>query len=191
MVEREVKKLNVRFEAAADLMEAFPEIEEDITGRPANPQQTALAFVEALLGSQTPEEAITLSAYVLPTRHAVWWGHECLRRSPEGLPPTDGLLLELAAAWVRDPTEETRYAALDAAMDSKQKTPGVWVALGAGWSGGSMVPPNLQPVPPPPFLPPRALNAAILSVLALRPVAERRVLLKEFVQMALAVAKPS
>ena len=140
---------NLRFEVASELYEAIPEIEEDLTARPG--EHNSIDFIEALAESTTPEEAITFCAYVLPRRFAVWWGHECLKKIVEVLGEDDIKLLELAAAWVADPEEKTRYAALDAALDRPTKTPGVWVALGAGWSTGSMVGPDLPPVPPPAF----------------------------------------
>ena len=55
---------------------------------------------------------------------------------------------------------------LEQGMASPTKTPGVWIALAAGWSGGSMVGPDAMPVAPPPYLTARAVNAGVLSVLA-------------------------
>ena len=51
-------------------------------------------------------------------------------------------MLALAESWVRYPEEDERCAVLDAGMAGTAKTPGVWVALAAGWSGGSMLPPD-------------------------------------------------
>lgn len=173
---------NLRFEIAADLYKAIPEIEEDVTGRPVD--HTSIAFIEALAESATPEEAITYCAYVLPRRFSVWWGHECLKRIEEVLDEQDLEMLALAAKWVSDPNEHSRYDAMDTAMDCSVKTPGVWIALGAGWSSGSMAGPDLPPVPPPPFLTARAVNAGILSALARLDIADRDDSLQRFVRMA-------
>ncbi|MEO0829914.1 MAG: hypothetical protein AAFY03_05585 [Pseudomonadota bacterium] len=176
---------NFRFTHAAELFEEIPEIAEDVTARPEG--HTCDEFIRALVGSRTPEEAITFSAFVLPRRFAVWWGHECLKQIESTLDPHDLRMLELAAEWVGDPEEESRYAALDAAMESDAKTPGVWIAFGAGWSGGSMVGPELPPVPPAPHLTARAVNAGVLSVLARVDVSERIEQLDRFARMAIRI----
>ena len=56
----------------------------------------------------------------------------------------DREMLRLAEDWVRDPEEDRRYAALEAAMGTQVKTPGVWIAFAAGWSGGSITPRGLS-----------------------------------------------
>jgi len=177
------KRKNLRFEVAQELYDAIPEIEEDVTARPSG--QSSIDFIGVLAKSDTPEEAITYCAYVLPRRFAVWWGHECLRKVEDTLDPADLDMLALAAKWVADPEEDSRYAALDAAMAAKVQTPGVWVAFGAGWSSGSMAGPDVPPVPPPPFLTARAINAGILSALARYDIPTRGDHLQRFVRMAL------
>ncbi|MFY0633361.1 MAG: hypothetical protein JXQ91_06090 [Vannielia sp.] len=168
---------------AQELYQAIPEIEEDVTARPNG--HSSIDFIGALSKGDTPEEAITYCAYVLPRRFAVWWGHECLKRIEEKLDQTDKDMLELAAKWVGDPDEDKRYKALDAAMEAKSKSPGVWMALGAGWASGSMAGPDVPPVPPPPFLTARAVNAGLLSALARYDVTTRAEHLQRFVRMAL------
>ena len=92
---------NLRFEIAAELYEAIPEIEEDVTARPG--EHPSIDFIDALADSSTPEEAITFCAYVLPRRFAVWWGHECLKKIEDVLSEHDLKMLTLAAAWVAEP----------------------------------------------------------------------------------------
>lgn len=178
---------NLRFEVATELYRAIPEIEEDVTARPDG--HSSVDFITALAASPTPEEAITYCAYVLPRRFSVWWGHECLKKIDDTLGEIDRQMLELAAAWVGALDEDSRYRALDAAMATKSKTPGVWVALAAGWSSGSMVGPDLPPVPPPPYLTARAVNAGILSALARIDYEHRDEHLQRFVRMALLLAQ--
>ncbi|SIO01117.1 DUF6931 family protein [Vannielia litorea] len=176
------KRKNLRFEVAQELYDAIPEIEEDVTARPNG--HTSVDFIGALAEGETPEEALTYCAYVLPRRFAVWWGHECLKKIEDTLDQTDRDMLELAAKWVGDPIEDSRYKALDAAMEAKIKSPGVWVALGAGWSSGSMAGPDVPPVPPPPFLTARAVNAGLLSALARFDIKTRGEHLQRFIRMA-------
>ena len=174
---------NFRFQAARELFEEIPEAAEDVLQAPEG--HDSAAFCEMLAASPTPEEALAFCAYLLPRRVAVWWGHECLASMEALLDDTDRRMMELAAAWVGSPREDERYAAMDAALDSRVKTPGVWLALGAGWSGGSMTGPDLPPVPPAPYLTARAVNAAVLSVLARGDFHARRETIGRFVRMAM------
>ena len=167
---------------ARDLFEAIPKIAEDMTARPDT--QDSLTFIEALARSGTPEEALTFSAYALMPRHAVWWGHECLRHADAKLGDEDRAMMELAAAWVGQPDEDHRYAALDAAMATEAKTPGVWIAFAAGWSSGSMSRRGQPAVPAPTFLAGRAVNAGVLSALARVGRDERQPMLQTYVKMA-------
>jgi hypothetical protein len=183
------QRRNFRFETAQELFEHIPEITEDVTAQPGS--HSSMEFINELAKGPTPEEAITFCAYLLPRRFAVWWGHECLHLFESALNENDKEMLELAAGWVGAPEEEARYAALDAAMDSKAKTPGVWIALGAGWSGGSMVGPDLPPVPPAPYLTARAVNEGILSVLARVDVLQRGEELDRCTRMAIRLSEES
>lgn len=180
---------NFRFENAKDLFEQIPEAEEDITTPPG--EHDAAAFAHMLVESEIPEESLMFCAYLLPRRMAVWWGHECLMNIEPVLDDNDRFMLQLAAAWVANPREDERYAALDAAMDSSAKTAGVWLALGAGWAGGSMSGADLPPVPPPPYLTARAVNGAILSGLARGPLEARKETMDRFVRMAMRLGEGS
>lgn len=174
---------NFRFENARELFEQIPEAAEDITTPPG--EHESAAFAQMLHATAIPEESLVFCAYLLPRRMAVWWGHECLMQIEHVLDDNDRFMLQLTAAWVANPREDERYAALDAAMESKAKTAGVWLALAAGWSGGSMSGADLPPVPPPPFLTARAVNAAILSGLARNDMGARQETIERFVRMAI------
>ncbi|PSJ56995.1 DUF6931 family protein [Kumtagia ephedrae] len=173
----------LRFNTAKELFETFPTASEDMTAEPAD--RPSLDYLRALVSSPTPEDAITFCAYLLPRRVAVWWGHQCLVNLPEGLATRDRDLLTAAEEWVREPEEERRYAALDAGMASPVKTPGAWIALAAGWSGGSMAPAGMAPVVPPPHLTARAVNAAVLSAVARVPLKQRAAVLSACVSMGI------
>lgn len=176
----------MHFVRAQDLFDAFPTAGDDIRARPDG--EAPLEFVAVLGRSATPEEAITYAAYLLPRRRAVWWGHECARSLLHLLTEEDRQMLTLAEAWVREPEEEQRVRALMFAMAGKNKTPGVWIALAAGWSGGSMSDPGLPLVPPPVQLTPRAVNAGVLGALARVDNGHRASTLRTFVEAAIALA---
>jgi hypothetical protein len=173
----------LRFNTARELFESFPTAAEDMTA--AGTEQPSLDFLRGLLSTPTPEDAVTFCSYLLPRRVAVWWGHQCLRNLPEGITEQDTSLLATAEEWVREPEEDRRYAALDAGMSASVKTPGAWIALAAGWSGGSMAPSGMAPVVPPPYLTARAVNAGILSAIARVPIKQRAMVLEACVSMGI------
>jgi hypothetical protein len=176
----------LRFSTARDLFEAFPAALEDMAARPSD--RPALEFVKELAGSPTPEDAITFTAYLLGAREAVWWGHQCLSLLADYLAAADQQLMSVAEDWVRQPDEERRNRALEEGMAAPTKTPAVWIALAAGWSGGSMVGPDTAPVVPPPYLTARAVNAGVLSVLARVDRTRRAKTLGTFVDMGVRLA---
>ncbi|WP_146010282.1 DUF6931 family protein [Acidimangrovimonas sediminis] len=175
------------FASATEVYAAFPEIAADLTAPCEN--RPPLDFLAALAASATPEEALTFAAFALERRLAIWWGHECLRQLADRMTPRDLALMELAAAWVAEPGDGTRGAALEAARESEAKTPGVWIALAAGWSSGSMTPADQPAVPVPPHLCPRAINAAVLSALARVDRPGRPAMLARFARMARTLAE--
>lgn len=177
----------LRFNSARELFEAFPAAGKDMKALPSD--ASPVDFCRALLAGKIPEEAVTFCAYLLPRRTAVWWGHECLSQVPDLLDAEDHAMLRLAHDWVGEPEEEHRYAALDAGMAAEQKTPGVWIALAAGWSGGSLAPRGMETVTPQPFLTARAVNAGILSCLARVPLGDRAGVLAAFVEMGIKLAE--
>ena len=176
----------LRFTTARDLFQALPAALDDMTARPSD--RGSLEFMKDLVAGQTPEEAITFCAYLLGHREAVWWGHQCLSMLPDKLAPEDVQMLTLAEDWVRRPEEATRTAALEAGMASQTKTPGVWLALAAGWSGGSMIGRDAVPVAPPPHLTAKAVNAGVLGVLARADRQARARTLGAFVDMGIRLA---
>lgn len=179
----------LRFRTAKELFNAFATAADDMKVAPT--EESSVVFCRKLLDGSIPEEAVTFCAYLLPRHIAVRWGHQCLVRLVETLDEQDRHMLALAEAWVSEPEEDNRYAALDAAMATQVKTPGVWIALAVGWSGGSLAPRGLSVVTPPPHLTPRAVNTAILAALARVPVDKRQSTMRDFVDMGLGMAEGS
>jgi hypothetical protein len=188
-IDLSVASANMRFAQAARLFRDIPQIAEDMSQHPGD--ETPPAFLRALLTGDIPEEAITFAAYSLLPRYSVWWAHECLTAIAEVLTEEDRQMLAVAAAWVAQPDEITRQRALTAGYGAALRGPGVWVALAAGWSGGSMAAPDQPDVPAPDFLTGRAVNAAVLTALARIPIEQRRLRLGHFVSMAEVLARES
>lgn len=179
----------LRYRTAQELFAALPEIGEDMEARPRR-DENVMDFARGLLDGPAPEEAVTAAAQMFVRRVAVWWGHECLRHVGDRLDPADHAMMERAAAWVAQPDEGARAAMLDAAMACEIRSPGVWLALGAGWGGSSLTPPDSPPVSPPRFLTGRGVNAAVLAALARVPQPRRQATLCDFLSMAQDLAAP-
>lgn len=171
----------LRFRALGDLYASLPQLTEVTQMRP-NPDETALAFLARLRASHTPEEAVTLTAHAVQPKIAIWWAHECLRQVPEGLSDLDRQMMDMAAAWIAEPTQANRHAVVREALWAPTRSPGVMVGLAVGWSGGSVAPNDPAPVPP--HRTPKALNTAVLSVLAKVDLRQRPHYLQRFIDMA-------
>ncbi len=70
----------------------------------------------------------------------------------------DSAALRAAEAWVREPTEENRRAALDVGSNAASNDPLTWLALAAGWSSGTFA---STPFPVPAHMTPRAVRVCL------------------------------
>lgn len=174
---------SVRCHLAVQLFADIPELAEDMEARPKQ-GEAGLAFAQRLLLSPTPEEAVTFMAQLFARRVSIWWGHECLRYLGRLLDPLDLEMMTLCANWVAAPDEANRLKVAQSVENCPTRSPGVWLAMAAGWSGGSMSPPDTPVVPPPRFLTGRGVNAAVLSALARGKRADRQETLETFIAMA-------
>jgi pSer/pThr/pTyr-binding forkhead associated (FHA) protein len=121
-----------------------------------------LPFIDQLTGAELLVDAMRVLATWLGKRKAVWWGTDCVDSACADRLDAQAGLIALARSWVRDPTEENRRSALDAAETADTKLPGCWLARAAGWSGGSLSPPGLPVVPPDERLTAQSLTGALL-----------------------------
>jgi Family of unknown function (DUF6931) len=150
----------LRFVTARDLFEAFPIALDELQIEPND--EPSLEFLRALVDRGAVEQAVGFVAYLLPRREAVWWGCRSVREIIPQRTPDEEAAIRLAEDWVREPEEERRVAALDLGMRQSNRLATTWLALAAGWSGGSMNPgvegsPQVQP-----HQTARAVRAALL-----------------------------
>jgi hypothetical protein len=148
----------LRFATAEALFETFPELSQKMTARAS--EQGPMVFLRALVTAGKIEDAVTFCAYLLPRREAVWWAIQCVR-AMLGASAEDGAL-RAADGWVRTPEEDSRRAALAAFTAGDQKAPTTWLAFAAGWSGGSITPPESDPLPAPPSACAMGVNTAVM-----------------------------
>ena len=150
----------VRFATTQALFETFPEPSQKISAEPT--EQFPTEFLQSLVAANKIEDAVTFCAYLLPRREAVWWACGCARELLSEVPQDRGAGLLAAEAWVREPHEAHRRAALDIGTRGDSNCPLTWAALAAGWAGGFLLSgPNKQ-IPMPQYMTARAARAAIL-----------------------------
>jgi hypothetical protein len=152
----------IRFATARSVFDAFPDLSYVVTP-PADDIQP-LDHARALLRYPRPSDEVLFISHLLPRREAVWWAAQCVRALlGEGAADET---LRAAEIWVRTPEDDNRQAALSAANASDRRKPTTWLAFGAGWSGGSLLPADQKPVPPPAGACAMAANTAIMMAVA-------------------------
>ena len=148
------------------LVPLLPRMELDAEGiKLLDGAADAATGMERLQGAGRMIDAARIAAHALPKREAVWWACLAARAyidagNPVEPPDTDAL--SAAEAWVFKPDEDNRRVAYDRAMATGFQTPASWAAMGSFWSGGSIAPPNLPSVPPPPNALGRAIWGAVI-----------------------------
>jgi hypothetical protein len=126
------------------------------------PDQKPPDFVALLVDRKLYPDAVRFLAHGLPKREAVWWGWMSARRSAgENAPPKIKAALEATERWIAQPTEDNRRAAHAAAQIAKFTTAAGCAGLGAFFSGGSLAPPEVPPVPPGEYLTAKAIAGAV------------------------------
>ena len=152
----------IRFASAHSVFEAFPDLSY-VAARPEN-DVDPLAHARALSTSSRPSDAIIFISHLLPRREAVWWAAQCVRALTAEANADEAL--GAAETWVRTPEDDNRRAALGIANDFDRRKPTTWLAFAAGWSGGSLLPADQKPVPPPAGACAMAANTAIMMAVS-------------------------
>jgi len=131
-------------------------------------QTTHTSALKKLLQAKQFDAAIEYLAFALRKREAVLWACVAARGALGDDPPREPVeLLAAAEAWIRQPDEERRAAALATAEAREDPSPSRFAAMAAGFCGGSLTPPELDEVPPPDDLSGKlVLNALKLILLA-------------------------
>jgi hypothetical protein len=135
-----------------------------------SPTLTPRQFFDALAAARLDDDAIRFLAAALPKREAVGWGVLCVKDAiGKPVEPAVSKALAAAEAWVKDPSETNRRNAESAAEAAGYGTATGCLAAAAFWSGGSLTPAHLAPVPPKDELTGTAVVGAILLASAVAP----------------------
>ena len=177
----------LRFATARAVFETFPELNSQIGVPPSNDEP--LAYLRMLSSDARFEHAATFCAFVLPRREAVWWACRSARAllgtvAPEKMPP-----LHAAEAWVHDPSQALRQAALDIGTRADANTATAWCALSAGWSGGFLSTHPEAAVQVPSYMTPRAARLAVILSAARAKPNDREVATKSCIEDGIRLAE--
>jgi len=126
-------------------------------------EYTSRQFLELLVGKELFPDATRLLAFTLPRREAVGWGCLCVRHSLGTENAAQISKTQVAAErWVSNPEEGNRQAAKSAVAEDGPESPSDLLALAAFYSGGSVVEPDRDPVPPPDHMTPQFVAGAVM-----------------------------
>lgn len=109
------------------------------------------AYFDSLRQAGRQMEAAEFLGQALPRWEAVAWAARAVRDVGAGKDraPAEASALNAALLWVQDPTENRRRSAFDAAEAADATSPERLAALAAFYSGGSIAPPDCEPLPAP------------------------------------------
>ena len=150
---------------------------------------TAEEFFRLLQKDRLYFDAIRMLVIVLHKLYAVQWAYNAARSDLNIKITEDDLpILDVVEAWIAEPNESNRRAAMKAAEDGNYETAAAWAAAAAAWTGGSLAPVGLPIVPPAPDLTAKAAGGAI-SMVAVQNSAQIEKRAARLVDMGLEFAK--
>ncbi len=129
----------------------------------ARPEMHPRDFVALLMENKLYPDAVRFVAHSLPKREAVWWGWVCARRAAgDAAPPAIKAVLAATERWIAQPDDGNRRAAMAAAEQAGLDSAAGCAGLAAFFSGPSLAPPELPPVPPGEYLTAKAVAGAVI-----------------------------
>ncbi|MEO2017613.1 MAG: FHA domain-containing protein [Fuerstiella sp.] len=132
-------------DTASEIVERFL-LQKLLTMLPEE-SETTDDFVARLLSANEENDSLNFLAFALPKRLGVWWLVQCIRSEDGAASEEDIRLLEIVAAWVREPGDQGRRQAMGVAEELEMGTPAAWAGVASFWSHGSMAPAGQPDVP--------------------------------------------
>jgi hypothetical protein len=164
--------------------EATPALLEAVEAAPDPP-----ALLTSLLEAEAFPDAVAFLAHALPRREAVWWAWLCAREAAGDSPaPEVTAILEATHAWIAEPHDARGRAAFERAEAAGVGTPWGLAALAVFFSGSSVAPETVQPVPPGPYDAAKAVAGAVALAAAEARPDDAAGALRDFVEKGMAVA---
>jgi hypothetical protein len=128
-----------------------------------NPEIAPQDYVALLMSKKLYADAVRFLAHALPKREAVWWGWISAKKTAGADPPPKiKASLEATEKWIAQPDDEGGRAAMAAAKEAQTSTAAGCAGMAAFFSGSSLAPPHVPPVPPGEFLTAKAVSGAVI-----------------------------
>jgi hypothetical protein len=148
------------------------------------------AFVEGLVAAGQHAAAVRFLAFALDRRPAVWWAWVCARRAHGDTPaPEVQAALDATKAWIADPNDANRRAAMARAEAADFGTPAGCAGLAAFFCGDSIAPPGVDPVPPGEYMAARAIAGCVMLAAVVDPPEQAPERYVEFLRQGFEVAE--
>lgn len=168
---------------------AIAEVDDAATALLADGDPPPRAFLALLVERELFGDAIRFVAHALPRREAVWWAWVCARKVAGAQPaPPIKAALDATERWIVQPTEENRRSAMACGEAADFSTPAGCAALAAFMSGGSLAPPNVEPVPPGEFLTAKAVAGSVTMAAVASEPERAPEKFQEFIRLGIEVA---
>ena len=146
---------------AADVA-AVAELGEEAMGL-VRPEIAPQDYVALLMSKKLYADAVRFVAHALPKREAVWWGWISAKRAAGADPPPKiKASLEATEKWIAQPDDESGRVAMAAAKEAQTNTAAGCAGMAAFFSGSSLGPAHIPPIPPGEFLTAKAVTGAVI-----------------------------
>ncbi len=156
-----MKESDVTEPSAAEICQRF-ELSEESRALLSD-GAAAVEFLQLLIEREKWTDAVNMLSNMLPKREAVWWAAQTARQLLGEKPrPEIEAAIKSAETWVANGTDESRRAAWPMANKAGMATAAGCAAMGAYLSGGSLSPPDQEPLPPDESLTARMVAASIV-----------------------------
>jgi len=141
---------------------AVAELSEEAMGL-LRPEIAPTDYVALLMSKKLYADAVRFVAHALPKREAVWWGWISAKRAAGADPPPKiKASLEAPEKWIAQPDDESGRAAMAAAKEAQTTTAAGCAGMAAFFSGSSLGPAHVPPIPPGEFLTAKAVTGAVI-----------------------------
>jgi hypothetical protein len=120
-------------------------------------------YVALLMSKKLYADAVRFVAHALPKREAVWWGWISAKKAAGADPPPKiKASLEATEKWIAQPDDESGRVAMAAAKEAQTTTAAGCAGMAAFFSGSSLGPSHIPPIPPGEFLTAKAVSGAVI-----------------------------
>src|SRR5580698_3278000 len=141
---------------------AVAELSEEATGL-LGPEIAPPDYIALLMSKKLYADAVRFLAHALPKREAVWWGWISAKKAAgTDPPPKIKASLEATEKWIAQPDDEAGRVAMAAAKEAQTTTAAGCAGTAAFFSGSSLGPAHVPPIPPGEFLTAKAVSGAVI-----------------------------